>query len=367
MQFRVIEGRADRRGEYARLALRRVFRPGARAFAVVPAVTINPYQRLIYSGWGTHAVGLDLATAAKLARRGLIHGLHLHWDEFLLPASRPAVAEANHAMIAGVRAAGGRVAFSVHNDRPHADLDNPQALAQFRAWRQRLLPLCDAVHVHSRAARDMLLAEYPVAPERVHVVPHPSYRGIYIPVAAPPAPPGRRRFLSFGTVRPNKGIATLIEAFRQLDPAGRAVELHLAGRGAEAFGGTDLGRAHLALSPGYVSDTALPGLFAEADFCVFGFDSALTSGSLMLALTLGKPVVLPRFPSLMEVFEGHAAPLSYAPGDVGELAAALARAVAMAPDEIAALGAESLKLAEAFDPEAISQRLEAVVCGPERP
>jgi glycosyltransferase involved in cell wall biosynthesis len=364
MQFRVIEDRRDRWEEYARLALRRVFHPAGRAIAVAPAVTINPYQRLIYSGWAAHhAVGLDLATAAKLARRGLIHGLHLHWDEFLFPAARPAVCAANHAVLAGVRDGGGRIAFTLHNDRPHADLDRAESLAHFRDWRQRLLPLCDAVHVHSRAARDMLLADYEVAPDRVHVVPHPSYRGVYAPVAAGPGPADRRRFLSFGTVRPNKGIATLIAAFRRLDATDREVELHLAGRGAEAFQGTDLGRARLVLSPGFVSDTALPGLFAEAEFCVFGFDSALTSGSLMLALTLGKPVVLPRFPSLIEVFEGHPMPLSYAPGDVAELADVLAQAAAMPPDEIVARGRDSLKVAAAFDPVEISRRLETVVVG----
>ena len=56
--------------------------------------------------------------------------------------------------------------------------------------------------------------------------------------------------------------------------------------------------------------TEIPRLFADAEFCLFGFDSALTSGSLMLALTLGKPVIVPEFASLMEVFEGRPAPLS---------------------------------------------------------
>jgi glycosyltransferase involved in cell wall biosynthesis len=364
MQFRVIQGRAQRVSEYARLAFGRVVRPAVRAIAVTPAVTINHYQRLMYSAWRSHAVGLDLTSAAKLARIGLIDGLHLHWDEFLFPAGSPARAAANHAAIAGLRARGGRVAFTVHNSRPHADLGETGSLAHFHDWRQRLLPLCDAIHVHSRAAREMLLADYEVDAGRVHIVPHPSYRGVYAPVAAPPAPPGRRRFLSFGTVRPNKGIATLIEAFRILGPSAGTVELQLAGRGAEAFEGTDLGYARLLLAPGYVSDAALPGLFAEAEFCVFGFDAVLTSGSLMLALTFGKPVVLPRFPALMEVFEGHPEPLSYAPGDAAGLAAVLTQAAAMTAEEIAARGADSLKVAAAFDPAVISRQLEAVVCGP---
>ena len=363
MSYTVIESSRKRRMEYAHLALRKAFHPGGRVIAVTPAFADNPYQGLIYSAWSHRAVGTDMMTVAKLTKWGLATGLHLHWDEYLFSVDRPEIMQASLSAIKSTRARGGRIAFTVHNVVPHDDLGDPEKVRHFRTWRQWLLEQSDAVHVHSRAAREMILSDYDIAPERLHVVPHPSYAGVFTPLERPVAPADRRRFLGFGSVRRNKGMPNLIGAFKGLAVPGRDIELHIAGRGAEAFEGADLGGNRLILSPGFVAEVEIPRLFADAEFCVFGFDSALTSGSLMLALTLGKPVIVPEFASLMEVFEGGPAPLSYKPGDVEDLTSLLARAAAMDEDEIAELAEQSLRIAKALDPTVISRQLEEALFG----
>lgn len=348
---------------YAHLALRKAFHPGGRIIAVTPVFPDNPYQGLIYSAWAHRTVGSDMMTIAKLTKWGLATGLHLHWDEYLFSVDRPEIMQASLSAIKTIRARGGRIAFTVHNLVPHDHLEDPEKIRHFRTWRQWLLEQSDAVHVHSRAAREMILSDYDIAPERLHVVPHPSYAGVFTPLARPDVPVGRRRFLGFGSLRRNKGVANLIGAFKRLAVPGRDIELHIAGRGAESLEGTGLGENRLILSPGFVAQAEIPGLFADAEFCVFGFDSALTSGSLILALTLGKPVIVPEFASLMEIFEGGPAPLSYTPGDVEDLTSVLARAAAMDDGEIAELAEQSLRIAKALDPAMISRQLEGALFG----
>lgn len=363
MPFRVVNNRSERWSEYIGLSLRRMVPNRYPAVAVMPRASDNAYFDQIYGGWSEHAVILDHLTTAKLVRWGCIKKLHLHWDEHLFPFERPEVGLINQNTVEALRARKGRIAFTVHNSIPHAYLDNPAAITHFRKWRQYLFGQSDVVHVHSRAARDEILQDYDIASEQVHVVPHPSYAGAFTPAQTTVLPRDRRRFLGFGSMRLNKGIPNLLAAFRQVEVPGKNIELHLAGRGGEAFMGADLGQNRLILSPNFIADADVPALFADAEFCVFGFDSALTSGSLMLALTLGKPVIVPRFASLMEVFEGAPAPLSYTPGDVSELTAVLTRAAGMQDSEIAALADQSRAIAARYDPMQISRALQAVVCG----
>lgn len=364
MSYKLIQSTRKRRMEYAAyLALRKAFGLDSCVIGVATAFPDNPYQSLIYSAWSHHVVGSYMPTIAKLARYGLVTGLHLHWDEYLFPADRPNMVEASLAAIRAIRKRGGRIAFTVHNSVPHDYLDDPEKIMHFRSWRHWLLGQSDVVHVHSRAARDLILSEYDISPERLHVVSHPSYAGVFTPLKRPDAPTDRRRFLAFGRVRLNKGVPNLVEAFKDLAVPGRDIELHVAGLGADIFDGAELGGNRLILSPDFVTNADIPSLFANAEFCVFGFDSALTSGSLMLALTLGKPVIIPKFASLMEIFEGGTAPLSYTPGDMENLRYVLARAAAMEEGEIAELAEQSLRIAEIFDPATISKKLECVLFG----
>lgn len=363
MSFKVVNSKSERWSEYIRLSLRRMVPNRHSAVGVMPCVTDNPYFNQIYAGWSEHAVALDHLTTAKLVRWGCINKLHLHWDEHLFPFERPEVGQINQNTVEALRARKGRIAFTVHNSIPHAYLDNPAAITHFRKWRQYLFGQSDVVHVHSRAARDEILQDYDIASAQVHVVPHPSYAGAFTPSQTALVPRDRRRFLSFGSMRLNKGIPSLLAAFRQVEVPGKNIELHLAGRGGEAFMGADLGQNRLILSSGFIVDADVPALFADAEFCVFGFDNALTSGSLMLALTLGKPVIVPRFASLMEVFEGAPAPLSYTRGDVSELTAVLTRAAAMQDSEIATLADQSRAIAARYDPLRISVQLETIITG----
>jgi glycosyltransferase involved in cell wall biosynthesis len=74
-------------------------------------------------------------------------------------------------------------------------------------------------------------------------------------------------------------------------------------------------------------------LFGAADRVVFPFRRVTTSGSLILALSFGRPVIIPDDPGLREVAPGDAAEVFFGPDD---LIGAIDRALRQAPARAAA-------------------------------
>ncbi len=148
-------------------------------------------------------------------------------------------------------------------------------------------------------------------------------------------PGGATVYLLLGNIRPYKGVEELIEAFKQLpDPDSI---LLLAGSVAPEFGQPEVQhyraslleriagdariRAHFELVP----DEDLQLYFNAADLAVLPFRKVLTSASLILALSFGVPVVMPRIASIMEYVNDRVAYLM-APGERLDEALARARA-----------------------------------------
>ena len=81
-------------------------------------------------------------------------------------------------------------------------------------------------------------------------------------------------------------------------------------------------------SAGIVPPEGVAELFGAADAAVLARSAPWTSGSLILALTLGVPVVAAGMAPYRELLDGEAAGWLFAPGDAASLRAALARAAA---------------------------------------
>jgi glycosyltransferase involved in cell wall biosynthesis len=106
-----------------------------------------------------------------------------------------------------------------------------------------------------------------------------------------------------GEVRPYKGVDVLLERLRNSD---LDVDLIVAGRPMdsaieEALRATagDDDRIHLDLR--YIPDDAVAALMCAADWAVLPYRRITTSGSLLLALGFGIPVIAPAHPAIMEV------------------------------------------------------------------
>ena len=87
---------------------------------------------------------------------------------------------------------------------------------------------------------------------------------------------------------------------------------------------------------GFVPDERVAELFAACDAALLSRNDGGTSGSLILALSLGLPVVAARRPAYEELLDGRAAGWLFEAGDRASLAATLARAASTDPGDLAA-------------------------------
>jgi glycosyltransferase involved in cell wall biosynthesis len=133
--------------------------------------------------------------------------------------------------------------------------------------------------------------------------------------------------LSFGLLRPYKGIENLIEAYGRIAGGGTdGPELWIVGnprmdvtplrRRAAEVGG------RVRTVTRFVDEAEIPAIFRCADLVVLPYLDAEHSGVLYTGLAFGKPLVLSAVGGFPEVAATGAARL-VPPGDVGALAAAL--------------------------------------------
>lgn len=203
--------------------------------------------------------------------------------------------------------------------------------------------------VHSEFDRRQVEGMFDVAGKPVRVLPHGPFdhhgehgapdRGEAAGLRAP-QDVGRlarwrtTRILFFGTIRPYKGLETLVAAFDEL-PDDLAAQLELVVVGETWEGWTEPlrrieaspRRDRITLVNRYVTDDEVGRFFAEADVVALPYRRSSASGPLHIAMAHGLPVVLTDVGGLRDGAAGYEG-ISWAPpDDVTGLAAALVTAV----------------------------------------
>jgi glycosyltransferase involved in cell wall biosynthesis len=239
--------------------------------------------------------------------------LHYQWltlpglDSRLLPPLRPRVMTAHYIL----------------PPRP-----SRRAVASAR----RVFGRMDAVVAHSEHSAARLREEVGLDPAKVRVIPHGAFDYLTRLPEEKPLPAELEGaegpvILSFGLLRPYKGIENLLAAFRRL----RGAELWIVGNprmdveplrklAAEAPG-------RVRIVSRFVEDAEIPAIFRRADLLALPYLDAEHSGVLYTGLAFGKPLVLSAVGGFPEVAEAGAARL-VPPGDIDALAAALEELVA---------------------------------------
>jgi glycosyltransferase involved in cell wall biosynthesis len=260
--------------------------------------------------------------------------------------------------LAVARALGYRIVWTIHQVYPHEQgcrrLDRLGAGLLARMSRLRI------AHDTATAAA----ARRELAVDEVEIVPHPSYVGVY--------PAGRDRravreelglgdddfvFLSLGNVRAYKQLDVLLAAFRAAQTPSAA--LVVAGEVSDPQEGERVvaaARDDPRLRPllGRVPDDRVAELFAASDVAVLPRGDGGTSGALILALSMGVPVIAARTAVSEEL--GRAGWL-FEPGNAGSLRAVLEDAAATDPMVLAAMGAAALDAARGCSWDAVGERM----------
>lgn len=309
----------------------------------------NPYQKLLYGQVREKAelVSGDIGVALKLLDSQTVAPedltFHLHWLNAIFPANgSPELAEAAVenflAQLESFLARGGRLVWTIHNtlshDQTFQDLERRLSI--------RLTELAHVLHFHAAASVAEVAAEFPIPREKVRIARHGHYIGsspdfldrdearAMLGIA-----PDEDVLLFTGQIRPYKGIETLLAAAERLLAQRPRLRLILAGKpGFDPLAGLDPALAARVIQTGrFVEPEEWQLVFRAADLAVYPYRRILTSGSLLLALSHGVPVVVPRVGMTAEVLEGREAGALYeAEGgdgaEGGALTAALRRMLA---------------------------------------
>lgn len=320
----------------------------------------NPYAGLLARALAPFGVELvagfarDLSAEWLRANQGRVDVLHLNWPYYMysLPNLDERVAACADLVghLALARSLGYKIVWTVHNlyphDSPYPDLDRLARLA--------ITHLASAVIVHCQHAA-ALVAEHFFRRDGVFVIPHGNFIEPY-PNNCTRAearqrmgiPEDRFVFVSFGNLKPYKGLDSLLEAFTRLP--GDDIVLLLALKTRDAYSADMIERARRA-DPRIVIYTAqffgveeFQFFLNAADAVVLPFTQVLTSGTAITALSFGLPVIVPSLGCLPELVDGSVGIL-YDPGRPAALREALTaiRGRGLAPMRAAAYRrAESL-------------------------
>jgi len=216
---------------------------------------------------------------------------------------------------------------------------------------RRVFDAMDAVVAHSEHGAARLRDEVGVDPGKVRVIPHGAFDYLTRLPAEKPLPAELEGaegpvILSFGLLRPYKGIENLIGAFGRAVGEGAGAELWIVGnprmdlaplrRQAREAGG------RVRFVTRFVDDAEIPAIFRRADLVALPYLDAEHSGVLYTALAFGKPMLLTAVGGFPEVAATGAARL-VPPGDTDGLTTALGELVSdeAARAEIAAAATQA--------------------------
>jgi beta-1,4-mannosyltransferase len=253
-----------------------------------------------------------------------------------------------------------RLAWTIHEVYPPETQTRPPGSVSRRIDRlgSRLLARsCGLLLAHDPATAETARAEFGRVADRIEVVAHGSYVGVY-PRGRPRAEVRRELgiapdtfvFLCFGALRPDKAISLVLEAFLSIDDPGVALVVIGAiedGPSAQAVRAAAAVDVRITAKLDRIPHDGVRELYEAADAAVLGRSEVWTSGSLILALSLGVPCIAARMPPNDELLAGGEAGWLFGPGDVRSLRkamrqAAVSPALARAKREAALRQAERL-------------------------
>jgi len=289
-----------------------------------PHFNKNPYQKLLADSLKLYGVDVVFSRVFPkfswlLKNRKTTQVIHIHWPSALYRRKGRLNFARVFALLRRILWAkifGYRLVWTVHNILPH-ESDSPFFDCCFRRFFVRF---SDGIIGHCEFALLEIQRRFGKA-KRSMVIPHGNYMNYY------PQKPDRILsreklgiskdapvLLSFGRLKDYKGIEGLIDQLILLEDN---VTLVVAGEGSvscdtqERVRGTNV---TLKLYCDFISDDEVSTFFAVADVMVAPYAQILTSGAIVLGLSMGVPIVAPAIGCIPELVDANAGVL-YDPAD----------------------------------------------------
>lgn len=233
-----------------------------------------------------------------------------------------------------VRASGIKVVYTVHNVLPQ---DTGETHKQRY---KRIYQLADRLICHDQCAKDRLVNEFRIDPEKIAVIPH----GPLLNSSAPENSASARKKLGVGAdqclvlwqgiLRPYKGVSFLLDAWKGVQAEGSRARLAIVGNGDAGIVQeikdqvATLGlESTVSLDCRFVSVAELADYYSAADVIVYPYREITTSGALMTGIGYGKAIVATRQPAFRQLLSDGENCLMVDYGDVEELRTRLSQVI----------------------------------------
>jgi glycosyltransferase involved in cell wall biosynthesis len=279
----------------------------------------NIYQNLLYSHLPDNYAlySGDIGDALQAIRDGIGKVVfHLHWTNYILREANN-LEDAERLKNIFLKklfeflAAGGSLIWTIHNVLPHDCL----YLKQEIELRNIICAAASKIHIHSASSLSEIQKYLHVPDEKVAVVPHGNYVGVYPNNMN--RDEARRKFnftseqtvfLFLGQIRKYKGIEDLIIAFNQVQQKFPDTHLLIAGKAMEQIKLEELDitpkvKSKITLIERYIPENELQHFYHAADVAVLPYTKILTSGSLLNAMSFSCPVIVPRVGMTEEIIQ----------------------------------------------------------------
>jgi beta-1,4-mannosyltransferase len=274
---------------------------------------INPYNGLLYKNVLPMVEDVAEYHPWRLIR-GRIDIVHVHWPDLIVTGRNPIRAAFRVwqflARLVEYKMRGAKIIWTVHNTAPHDRTFQPLAACFWSAF----LCLVDGLIFMSATARIDAIASRPSFGRiRYATIPHGHYCAVLGAERDKAGarkrlglPAGKYIFLFFGQIRYYKNVPLLMQEFLALDRldtflivAGSCWRRKLRCEMEQLAAGHD----NIRLDVRFIPDEGLYEYLIASDIVVLPYKRVLNSGSTLMALSAGRPVIAPRVGSITEVAE----------------------------------------------------------------
>lgn len=326
----------------------------------------NPYQVSLSDCLADKGVDIDLSSNNTLEELSELcvdkDILHIHWTHpYFVGETFGAsmwLAVRFFYLILRAKLSGTKLVWTIHNLGRHE-----KKFQMFEMYMHMLLArIADALIVHSDYAKKKVINMFKLdrIEKKIRVIPHGHYIDSYVnDMSSKEARSelgvslSKKIVLFCGLIRSYKGIPELITAFDKISDGSQL--LILAGRPYDEQVNAEInnlvsGRTDVLLFPSFVPSEKMQIYMNSADVVVFPFRDIFTSGSVLLAMSFAKAIVVPRLESLRELLTSGGV-ASYDPEKDDGLATTLKKVLY---DDLEAMGHRNFEYAQQFSWESVA-------------
>jgi beta-1,4-mannosyltransferase len=252
-----------------------------------PRSTTNPYIVMLKESLDQHREVELLTFKWRRALTEDFDVFHAHWPEILVGGRKPIKKAVRQVlflvMLIRFRVRGTTIVRTRHN------LELPEGISRREIALLKLFERCTTLLIRLNTHTE--IRERPFV-----TIVHGHYRDWFADYPRNERQPGR--FAYFGLIRRYKAVDTLLAAFRELPTDGEPVSLYVGGQPSTEelrteVAGLAAGDARIEAHLEFLSDAELVAAATAAELIVLPYREMHNSGSVLTALSLDRPVLVP--------------------------------------------------------------------------